>query len=180
MQVPDQIANHIEVPNFVNGGYFGLHPDGSTYSSGLLMSEGKIISNVATHGQRVTTVCVFYDGVVQVKPIEDLTQELGLRFAISGAGIYPDNRLVQEGFTGVFSDIGRDTDRTIVGYRESDNKIVICVVKGANISESQQIFKNLGVTAGITLDGGGSTCCKVNGEYKIGTTRRINSIVTWN
>lgn len=177
--VTDQRADKIDIGNFVNGGYFGWQDDGHTYSCGHLVNDGVILSNVATHGVAVTTLCVFEDGVVQVKPIFDISLERGLKFAISGAGIYPNNTIAQEGFVGKFADIARSTNRTFIGYRKADNKIIICVRPKTSIINAQEIFKLLGVDSGITLDAGGSTCMRVNGEYKMSTTRQLHNVVMW-
>lgn len=176
--VTDKEAHKINIGNFVNGGYFGWQDDGHTYSCGHLVNDGVILSNVATHGVAVTTLCVFYDGVVQVKPILDISLECGLKFAISGAGIYPNNTIAQEGFVGEFADIARSTNRTFIGYRKADNKIIICARPNTDIKKAQEVFKLLGVDSGITLDGGGSTCMRV-GEWKMKTTRPIHNIVMW-
>jgi len=177
--VTDQRADKIDISNFVNGGYFGWQDDGKTYSCGHLVNDGVILSNCATHGVAVTTLCVFYDGVVQVKPVFDISLECGLKFAISGAGIYPNNTIAKEGFTGKFADVSRATTRTYIGYRKSDNKIIICVRPNTDISRAQETFRSLGVDAGLTLDGGGSSCMRVNGEYKLSTVRQIHNIVMW-
>jgi len=177
--VTDKPANKIDISNFVNGGYFGWQDDGHTYSCGHLVNDGVILSNVATHGAAVTTLCVFYDGVVQVKPILDISLECGLKFAISGAGIYPNNTIAKEGFTGKFADVARATTRTYIGYRKSDNKIIICVRPNTDIARAQETFRSLGVDAGLTLDSGGSSCMRVDDEYKISTTRQIHNIVMW-
>lgn len=178
----------IQDPNFINGGYFwGSYDTASItpydqrtlYPHGHLVNDGKVLYNCPTHGKAVTTLCVFYDGVVQVKPVYDISKELGLKFAISGAGIYPINNIANEGFVGQFSDIARSTTRSYIGYRKSDNKIVICARPLTDIPRAMATFKSLGVDFGITLDSGGSTCEKVDGQFKISTVRTINNIITW-
>lgn len=174
--IADQRGDKINIANFVNGGYFMNQANGKTFAQHHLVDCGKILSNYATHGKPVTTLCVFYDGVVQVKKISDISLERGLKFAISGASL---TDYKNEGFVGAFSDIARSTSRTYIGYRKSDNKIIICVRPNTSIARALETFKNLGVDEGITLDGGGSTCMRVNGDWKVKTTRQINSIVMW-
>lgn len=174
--IADKRGDQINIANFVNGGYFMNQADGTTFCQHHLVDCGKILSNCATHGKPVTTLCVFYDGVVQVKKISDISLERGLKFAISGASL---TDYQSEGFVGEYSDIARSTNRTYIGYRKSDNKIVICVRPNTSIARAAETFKNLGVDAGITLDGGGSTCMRVNGDWKVKTTRQINSIIMW-
>ena len=175
--VVDAPAHTINIANFATGGYWGLQKDGKTYSTGHLVNDGKILSNVATHGLPVSTVCVFYDGAVQVKPIKDISLERGLKFAISGTGIYPENRLAKEGFVGKFADVARKTGRVILGYNPTKNKIIV-IAGEMDIETAQTQFKKYGVTMGITLDGGGSTVFRV-GDFKIKTTRRINNVIMW-
>lgn len=174
--VADEVGSRINVANFVNGGYFGVEKEGRTYSTGLLADSGQILSDVATHGMPVTTLCVYYDGVVQIKKLSTLKNELGLKCAISGASL---TDYASEGFTGKFSDIARSADRTYIGYRKADNKIVICVRDGTTPERALKTFQNLGVDDGITLDGGGSCCMRVKGEWKKKTSRRINNILMW-
>ncbi len=174
--IMDKRGCDINVANFVNGSYFMNQADGTTFCQHILVDNGKILSNYPTHGKAVTTLCVFYDGVVQIKKVLDISKEKGLKFAISGASL---TDYKSEGFKGQFSDIARKTTRTYIGYRKSDNKIVICSRVDTNIKRAAETFKNLNVDTGLTLDGGGSACMRVKGEWKIKTTRQINSIVMW-
>ena len=174
--IADRKASNINIANFVNGSYFMNQANGTTFCQHILVDNGKVLSNYPTHGKAVTTLCVFYDGVVQIKKISDVTKERGLKFAISGAG-FDDYKA--EGFAGKFSDIARKTTRTYIGYRKKDNTIVICVRPATDISRAKETFKNLGVDKGLTLDGGGSACMRVRGDWKVKSDRQINSVVMW-
>lgn len=174
--VTDKPGNATPIANFVNGGYFIMQANGETAPVGHLVCDGKIISNHMTHGKPVTTFCIFYDDVVQVKKIADISLERGLRCAISGASL---TDYAEEGFTGKYSDIARNADRAYIGYRKSDNKIVICVRKNTTIERALETFRNLKVDMGMTLDGGGSTCLRVDGDYKQSTTRQLHNIIMW-
>jgi len=174
--IADQIGSHINIANFVNGGYFMNQANGTTFAQHILVDNGNIISNYLTHGKPITTLCIFKDGTVQIKKISDITKEKGLKCAISGASL---TDYAAEGFTGNFADITRATNRTYIGYRKSDNKILICVRPNTSIQRAAQSIKNLGADIGMTLDGGGSTCMRINGVWKYKTSRRINSILMW-
>ena len=174
--IADRKASDINIANFVNGSYFMNQADGTTFCQHILVDSGKVLSNYPTHGKAVTTLCVFYDGAVQIKKISDVTKERGLKFAISGAGL---DDYKAEGFAGKFSDIARRTLRTYIGYREKDNKIVICTRPDTDINRARETFKNLGVDKGLTLDGGGSACMRVRGDWKVKSDRQINSVVMW-
>ena len=78
-----------------------------------------------------------------------------------------------------FSDIGRTTDRPVIGYNPDKNKIIIAVRPSSNIGRGQQTLKNLGCTMGITLDAGGSTILRVNGKWLFKTTRILHNVITW-
>lgn len=172
----DKPGAQVDIANFVNGGYFMQQANGKTAPQGHLVIDGKIISNYATHGKPVTTLCIFYDGVVQIKKIQDISLERGLRMAISGASLtdYKD-----EGFTGQYSDIARKANRTYIGYREKDNKIIICYRPNTTVARALQTFKNLEVDKGLTLDGGGSCCLRVDGKWKVKTNRQIHNVLMW-
>lgn len=174
--IADRKASDINIANFINGSYFMNQADGTTFCQHILVDNGKVLSNYPTHGKAVTTLCVFYDGVVQIKKISDVTKERGLKFAISGASL---DDYKAEGFAGKFSDIARKTARTYIGYRKKDNKIVICVRPATDINRARETFKNLGVDKGLTLDGGGSACMRVRGDWKVKSDRQINSVVMW-
>lgn len=178
--IVNKAGNKVEYENCINGGYFGWNNVArtDTYTNGHLVNDGKILANIMTHGKPVTTICVFFDGVVQIKPIADISLERGLKFAISGAGIYPQDETSKEGFTGAFADIKRSAPRSLIGYNPEKNKIFLMSANNLDIVASQNLFKKHGISKGITLDGGGSTMFKC-GDYKITTSRVINNIVGW-
>lgn len=173
---PDCKGTDINIANFVNGGYSINQADGTTLPQGHLVSDGKIISNYATHGKPVTTLCIFYDNVVQVKKISDISLERGLKFAISGASL---TDYKNEGFIGKFSDIVNSSNRTYIGYRKKDHKIVICVRDNTSLQRAEETFKNLGVDAGLTLTNGKHVCMRVKGNWKVKSTQQINNIIMW-
>lgn len=63
--------------------------------------------------------------------------------------------------------------RTAMGYTKN-NKLIILVIEGRNINahgatltQSAQIFKDLGCIEALNLDGGGSSCLLINGKETI-------------
>jgi exopolysaccharide biosynthesis protein len=63
--------------------------------------------------------------------------------------------------------------RTAMGYTK-DGKLIILMIEGRNniahgatLEQEAQIFKDLGCTEAINLDGGGSSCLLVNGKETI-------------
>lgn len=166
--------------NFVNSLYFMLQKVGGCFPQGHAASEGNILSNYATHGKPVATLIVHTDGSVEMAYVKDLSTVNNLWFAVSGYGVYPSITASKEGFTGEFSDVTRSTNRPIIGYRKSDNKIVIAVRSSSSSTRAKETAKNLNLDFAISLDGGGSTTLKVDGTYHFkGDGRRIWGGITW-
>jgi hypothetical protein len=182
-------ANLILHKNFVTSGYQMMQKIGGAYPQGIFVSEGKIIHNKQPHRVAAGTLIVYKNGKVDCKPLLDINQEKDVWFAVSGCSILPRIRMKEEGFRKYanyyglgerdFSDIGRTTDRPVIGYNPTKNKIVIAVRPSSNIGRGQQTLKNLGCTMGITLDGGGSTVLRVNEKWLFKTTRQLYSVISW-
>lgn len=179
ISLQDKAANKIPLDNFVTSGYQWHHSDGTTYPLGILVSEGRVLSNRQPHGLPAGTLIVYKDGTVEVKRILDISHEKYVWFAVSGCSILPSIGMKYEGFVGKYADIGRVTDRPVIGYNPTTKKIVIAVRPASNIARGQTTLKNLGCDKGITLDGGGSTVLKVKGRLIKSTSRRLYSVITW-
>lgn len=166
--------------NFVNSLFFMAQANGIMFPQGIAVSEGKVLSNYATHGKPVATLVCYGWNDVQLKYMSDITKEKDVWFAVSGYGIYPTITASEEGFIGKFSDVTRSTNRPIIGYRKSDNKIVIAVRANSGATRAHETAKNLGLDFAISLDAGGSTTLKVNGMYKFkGDGRKLWGGITW-
>ena len=173
-------TNKTKCDNFVNGTFFMMQANGKAYPLGITVNGNQVFSNYITHNKPVATLIVYTDGKVNLKYISDITKEKNVKFAISGYGIYPEITANEEGFTGVYSDVLRTTDRPIIGYRKSDNKIVIAVRANSDAARAKETAKNLGLDFAISLDAGGSTTLKVNGVYKFkGDGRKLWGGITW-
>lgn len=174
-------TNQVPFKNFVNSVYFMLQANGIVFPLGIVASDGKIKSNYVTHGKPIATLICYDWNDVQLKYITDITKEKNVKFAVSGYGVYPKITASEEGFTGAFSDVLRSTNRPIIGYRKSDNKIVIAVRANSSAERAKETAKNLGLDFAISLDAGGSTTLKVNGVYKFkGDGRKLWGGITWN
>lgn len=186
ISVQDKPGSLIKLNNFVTSGYqtWDKIPNGlKGVPLGILASEGRVICNRQPHKLPAGTLIVYRNGEVEVKPVLDITKEARyneIYFAVSGCSVLPQIRMQQEGFTGKFSDIARACNRPLIGYNPVKNKLIIVVRGDTSISRGRQSLANLGCTAGITLDAGGSTLLKVDGVYKFKTTRQLYSVITWN
>ena len=170
----------VKQDNFVNGTFFMAQANGKMYPLGITVDNDKVYSNYITHNKPVATLIIYKNGNVDMKYILDITKEKNVKLAISGYGIYPSITATQEGFTGVYSDVLRSTNRPIIGYRKKDNKIVIAVRSSSSAQRANTTAKNLGLDFAISLDAGGSTTLKVNGKYKFkGDGRKIFGGLTW-
>lgn len=166
--------------NFVNSVFFMAQRNGLMYPQGIMVNGGQVLCNNATHGKPVSTIIVHDKDNVEFKKVTDITKENNVWFAVSGYGIYPYITAEQEGFTGKFSDVLRTTNRPIIGHRKSDNKIVVAVRANTSAQRAQQTAKNLHLDFAISLDGGGSTTLKVNGNYIFkGDGRQLYGGITW-
>lgn len=179
ISVQDKPANKINLPNMVTSGYQWHHANGVTYPLGILVSEGKVISNRQPHGKPAGTLIVYKDGIVKVKELLNINGEKNVWFAVSGCSVLPTIQMTSAGFVGAYSDIGRSANRPLIGYNPTKKKIVIAVRSACSINTGQTVLKNLGCSVGVTLDAGGSTLLKVDGKLLQSTTRRLYSVITW-
>lgn len=178
ISVQDKPGNKIGLSNFVTSGFQWHHANGFTYALGILASDNKGISDRQPHNKPAGTLLVHRDGSVAIKDIADLSKESMVRFAVSGCSILPTVKMTSAGFVGAYSDIGRRTNRPMIGYRKKDNKIIIAV-DNCSINVGSNIMKKLGCDEAITLDAGGSTTLKVDNKTIVSTTRRLHSVITW-
>ena len=173
-------TNKVPHDNIVNNVFFMVQGNGIMFPQGMVVNAGEVMSNYQTHQKPVATILVKGPENVEMKYVSDITKEENVWFAVSGYGIYPNITAQEEGFTGAFSDVTRSTARPIIGYRKADNKIVIAVRDNSSAERAKETAKNLNLDFAISLDGGGSTTLKVNGEYKFeGDGRMLYGGIIW-
>lgn len=173
-------TKNVPYNNFVNSIFFMPQANGIMYPQGIMVNAGQVVCSNPTHGKPVATLIVRSADNVEMKYVSDITQEKDVWFAVSGYGIYPHITALEEGFTGKFTDVLRETNRPIIGYRKKDNKIVIAVRPNTSATRSQTTALNLGLDFAISLDAGGSTTLKVGGTYKFkGDGRKIYGGLIW-
>lgn len=171
--------------NCINGIFFMNQAVGGVFPQGMLVNAGRVLSNYQTHQKPVATLIIHSSNSVEMKYVSDISKEKAW-FAASGYGVYPKITSIQEGFIKDeikkkdFTDVTRSTNRPIIGYRKSDNKIVIAVRENSDAKRANETAKNLLLDFAISLDAGGSTFLRVNGEDIIkGDGRTIYNIIGW-
>ncbi|HIV85713.1 MAG TPA: phosphodiester glycosidase family protein [Candidatus Monoglobus merdigallinarum] len=165
--------------NYSNSTFFGWEATGNTYSVGIIVSDGQVISNYITHGSPVTTLIVHYDGSVEIKRVSNIYEEENVLFAVSGCGVLPTVTASEEGFVGTF-DIDRYTNRTYIGYNPDMDKIVLCVSSSTTLARAGQVLSSLGCMSGLALDGGGSAALGLdNGVRFTSDGRKQYAVLYW-
>lgn len=172
-------AERCGLPNYSNSTFFGWESNGNTYSVGILVSEGRVISDTITHGSPITTLIVHYDGSVEIKRVSNIYDEKNVMFAVSGVGVLPEVTAAAEGFYGTF-DIDRYTNRTYVGYNRDINKIVLCVSPSTTLARAGQVLSGLGCASGLALDGGGSAALALDNGVRFSSDgRKQYAVLYW-
>ena len=134
------------------------------YSLSILVSEGQILANAVPHNQAAGCLIVYKDNTVAVKQIADITAEQGVKFAIGGLTIAPKVMSAEEGFTGVYADVLRETQRVVMGWHPGKQRVIIAGYAKMSAARGRDLLLELGCTSGITLDGGGSALMREAGR----------------
>lgn len=181
--------------NGVNGTFF-WYTDSTrkqTYPNGILIKDGVIIQNAATHAEKSDRSCpqsvliIYKDGKVEIKRIKYASIELkdtlsSIRLAIGGLGLISRYKYspATEGFYTPFADVLRSTVKTFIGYKKSENLIYIMIRPDSTHDRIIQSCQNLGLDLAISLDGGGSSSLKIDKAIKVpGDGRKINNYLIW-
>jgi len=182
----DKQGRFFNVDNFVTASFIGHHPDGATYPTTILVSEGNIINNTQPNGLYsgkyvgkgipAPTFIVYKDGSVAQKILNDITQEKDVWFAISGFGCLP---YTTSGFSQFVGSVAYKTHRVGIAYRSKDNKVLLVYRPSTTAARLKSTFENLGCDFGLSTDSGGSANFKVDGKFIHSTTRRIYAGITW-
>jgi len=169
--------------DFVNGTFFNYTnytSTGNIVVNGKLLGKQQIYKNGKTWDYvKRGNFIVYKDGTVAVKMIMDIEKEEDIskiHFAISGFNMFPLD-LKAEWFNP--KEVGYQTWRTVLGYKKSDNKVIIAVRPSSTAERGQQTLINLGCDIGIGLDSGGSTNARFNGKTIRTTSRVLQNIIRW-
>lgn len=177
--------------NYVNSTFFWNTTDGKKYSTSILYSEGITYQYYANHlPQPQSCFIVYKDNSVDMKRLHNLGEvDLNkIRLVVGGVGIL--NKLDKnfkydlygEGFRGVQADVARKTNKTMIVYNKSEDKLyLVCrhniYHKSALNYDLVDLASDIG-DIGIALDGGGSTTMGSNGQIVFnGDSRVIHSVL---
>lgn len=204
-------SNRLKIKNGVNGTFYSRGRDDKNnivyYSTSLLYIDYNGVRGVqgtwtANHyPYKQSCVFKYKDGTVAMKPvlnIAEIQSELPkVEFMLGGVGLYGNDKLIRhedEGFKGVFSDIARKTNKTLVGVNSKTKKIVLVTreniknreVRNKNTNRKLydledlaiDLVKDFGCDSILQLDGGGSTVQYKDGKIIAGgTSRTIHSYI---
>lgn len=191
-KVVERNVNIIEEKNCVNGTFFGWSTKAGLFPTSILVVDGRVVRKDANHlPYPQSTFIVYSDNTVEMKKLHS-TDELDLKkvkFAVGGVGLKnnfdPDFEYApdKEGFRGIYADILRSADKTVIGYRKADNCIYL--MTRPNIPHEspykydlRQLVNDCWYDIALSIDGGGSTMMRYDGKYKMyGDGRSIHSIV---
>ena len=134
------------------------------YSLSILVSEGKVLANAVPHEQATGCLMVCNDNTVAVKQVIDITGEQDVKFAVGGLTICPKVLSAEEGFTGAYTDVLRETERVVMGWHPGKQRVIIAGYGKMSAARGRDLLLELGCSGGITLDGGGSALMREAGK----------------
>ena len=149
------------------------------YSLSVLVSEGKVLANAVPHNQATGCLIVYDDNSVAVKQVADITAEQGVRFAVGGLTITPKVLSTEEGFTGAYTDVLRETARVVMGWHPIKQRVIIAGYSKMSAARGRDVLLELGCTGGITLDGGGSALMREAGRDVLASDGRYQFGCVW-
>ena len=188
---PRTFHNHISLSyrNWVNGTFFSMY-DSNTWLWAVNQGH-QLCYRGAWQTKAMGTLIIWNDGRVEVKRLLDLTKDerRNIHLAIQACDAFPymngwsessrlNNSIKDQGFS--YNEIGRYTNRPMIGYNPELNKIIITIRPGSTAYRGYQTLKNLGCTCGLFLDAGGSTNGRWNNKIIARTSRRLGTILYWN
>lgn len=122
----------------------------------ILINEGKEIYSASCHAHLNKPESVLYrlnNGKFGIKRcLSSSALPSGVKWAIGGVGLLNNYDPVAEGFTGIYSDVLRNTNHTLIGVK--NDTIYLIYAKGMTGSGVNNFAKKLGLEYAIMLDGG--------------------------
>lgn len=149
------------------------------YSLSVLVSEGQVLANAVPHNQATGCLIVYDDDTVAVKQVADITAEQSVKFAVGGLTIAPKVLNSEEGFTGAYTDVLRETKRVVMGWHPDKQRVIIAGYDKMSAARGRDLLLELGCTCGITLDGGGSALMREDGRDVLTSDGRYQFGCVW-
>ncbi len=149
------------------------------YSLSVLVSEGQVLANAVPHNQATGCLIVYDDDTVAVKQVADITAEQSVKFAVGGMSICPKVLSTEEGFTGAYTDVLRETKRVVMGWHPDKQRVIIAGYDKMSAARGRDLLLELGCTGGITLDGGGSALMREDGRDVLTSDGRYQFGCVW-
>lgn len=160
--------------NIINGTYFW-----AGQPNGIIVDKGKILCNSASHAWRGYPQSVlYYDGAkIGVKRVKSASELGNVKWAIGGCGMITPYGYspTKEGFNGVYVDVLRTTNKTVIGAK--NGQIWLMVVPNISHGSLLNLLKELNLDMAVSLDGGGSSVMRANGKAVMTSSRVINNWV---
>ena len=190
--VDKKIWDITEWTNMVNGSFFWLDSNGKTYSTSPLVIDGVIYQRYCNHTKPQSVFIIYKDNTVALQKVTDvynvkdfnnvkhLIGGIGLRNTLDSSFKYDP---AGEGFSGVYADVLRTTNKTVVGYNKKHNKIYLLAVRNIHHNDLVKLVADNSADSAydicVSLDGGGSTIFEYNKDYIVqgDPNRRIHNIV---
>lgn len=196
VKIVNKNNRQITEKNCVNGTFFwNTTTPGEKYSTSILYAEGKLYKATANHLPSPQSVFIVYkNNTVEMKRIKNIS-ELDLdniRLVIGGIGLRNtlDSKFkydpTAEGFSGVYADVLRKANKTVIGYNKKENKIYLMCRPNIYHESSYQydllkLVKDCEYDIALSVDGGGSTFMNANGKNVfVGDGRIIHNILCFN
>lgn len=190
--VDKRIWDITEWTNIVNGTFFWRDAQGKTYSTSPLIVDGVIYQQYCNHSKPQSVFIIYKDGTVALQKVTDVKQIANfsnVRIALGGIGLR--NTLDKnfkydpagEGFSGVYADVLRKTNKTVVGYSKTTGKVYLLAVRNITHDDLIKLISTgESYDIAVSLDGGGSTFMDANKKYVFEgeNTRRIHNIIGFN
>lgn len=191
LKVVNKSNTKIIEDNCVNSTFFWQNPDGTKYSTSILYANDTVYQNNANHLPSPQSVFIIYkDGKVELKRLFNLNGiDLSkIHLAIGGVGLLSDDANFSynpslDGFSGAYSDVLRKTNKTVIGYNKSEDRIYLMCRKdiihqSALSYDLLTLVKDCGYSIALSLDGGGSTFMRADGKTQLaGDGRVIHSLL---
>lgn len=99
-------------------------------------------------GKRQAALIVYEDNTVAVKQVADITAEQGVKFAVGGMTVCPKVMSTEEGFTGAYADVLRETARVVLGWHPVKQRVIIAGYDKMSAARGRDLLLELGCTAG--------------------------------